>query len=269
MTITKKFHKKKSHYKKKTYKKKKTSASKSDVYNKISTLTLHKGVNQLFPDRMLVKMKNEFAFTFTGTAGATNAYMVYANGLHLPLSGVLSGAVPITAGVASYIYGLGNLLSVDSAFNSTGPYEYYRIHSNAIKCRVQGLSVGINDAAMLNITPVDGNSLGALGNISGFTASEFAEMPYSKTVTVAGQTVNKGVIIKHAISVARLYALKYKSQIEANEYTGYWGTNPPNTVGWVFTWFPATANNTSAQVLVQMEYWVEFFNRNTLASTQG
>lgn len=265
------FHKKRPTFRKKTGYKKKTYHKKRAprATNHITSLTLHKGVNQMFPDRLCVKMKNEFVVNFVGSAGATNAVLISANGLSNPLSTVLSGATGLTAGQPTSIYGLGNILGTDTAFASTGPYSNYRVISSAYRCDIQNTSATVIESATLVCIPVDTNTVGAMGNINAVTQSELVEFPYSKYRTISGQTTNRGVTLKGSMSTARMYALKYRASLEDPAYYGSVGSNPQNQWYWVWYWFPQTAGNTSACMTVKIEYWVEFFNRNTLKSTQG
>lgn len=254
---------------KKPYKKKGYKKRTSKMLNKVSTLCLPKGIDQMFPDRLCVKLKNVFQIVWTGTAGANNGFASAGNNFYNGLSGgALSGAVPWSTGTAAQIYGLSRILSTSIAA-STGPYNQYRIISSALKVQTANTSAGPADSSTLLIVPVANNGITGLGNINVANELSMGEMPYAKFNVISGTTVNKSVTQYHKMSTARMYALKYKSSLEDPIYTGTEGSNVTNSWFWIFGWFPQTTASTTATSIVTQEFYVEFFNRNNLPTGTG
>lgn len=238
--------------------------------NKITTLTLKRGIDQLFPDRFCVKLRNETAIAFTGAAGATNAFTILGNGLNsAQTNGFAAGANAMSVGTGVNITGLGNILSSDVINGSTGPYNQYRIHSSKMMWSVQNTSAANADSGCLIVVPLAINQWTHTSNVNAMVMENLSEYPYAKTQHIAGLTTNKGVRGSAAMSTARMYALKYKANLEDVVFTGTSGTNPSSLWYWNFIWFPDSSANTPINIMMKIEYWVEFFNRNSLAAVQG
>lgn len=245
---------------------------KREEFTNITTVKLLKGVEQMFPDRMFVKLRDEINITWSISSGtAIQAFAILGNGLHLSISGTPdSGANPVTVGTGSGIYGLGNLLGGNSTFNSTGPYNQYRIHSTGIYCEHQ-MSGGSSttSSSYLAIVPMTTQSMADLGNVNTFNVLTFAEMPYSKTMNLAGLTTNKGIRWRQSMSTAKMFGLKYRASLENAEYSGEYGANPTNTWAWVFVNYVGESASIPSNTLIKIEYWIEFYDRNLLAVTSG
>lgn len=231
---------------------------------------LYRGLQQVFPDILRTTIRNSCGVNWLGTAGATEAYAIGGNLLHNPLSaGPISGAFPITAGTATTIYGLGNILSVDSVISASAPYLQYRILGSKIKAQTQITNiVSVNVGANMCLLAADGNTIPNFGNVNTLTLGEMKEMPYSKSTAVTN-TKDKGVIVYHSMRTCKMAGLKNESSCEEGVYAGSQGTNPIFTWYWVATWHPTSSGNTPATTTFQVDYDIEFFNRNALASTNG
>lgn len=262
---------------KKAYKKKRRAFKRKNrvktentkEFNNVTTLCLPKGVDQMFPDRLCTKMKNFIQVQFTGVAGAYNGFCITGNSLHNSISnGIISGANGWTVGTATNIYGLPNLLSTPTT-TSTGVYNQYRIISSRIRMRCQNTSGSANDCGTLVIVPVSNNAIAGLGNVNVASYLEFGELPYAKMKEISGSTMNNGVTIVSSMSTARQYALKYRASLEDSVFTGTWGANPGSQWFWCILWAPNTTGTTALQCICDIEYYIEFFDRNNLALGTG
>jgi len=226
-----------------------------------SIATLVKTIDQVFPDIIRCKLKNEFEISWTGVTGAVNGFASLGNGLHLSntngAGGVISGANPVVVGAASNIYGLPNLIAL---------YNNYRIICTRVNTLTHNTSAATIDAAVLSIMPVTPTQLTNLGNVNTWNSNIFDEYSYSKKVYIGGSTINTGVITSHCMHSVKMFGLRHPLLLEASEYAGANGTNPNNLYTWVFGWFPKTGNTTSATTLVRLEYEMEFFSRSNLST---
>lgn len=239
----------------------------SKRYKKTTQLSLYKPMQQIFPDILRTRVRNSVGVNWTGTAGAINAYVIGGNHLHLPLSsGTLSGAVILSTGTATAIYGLQNIFSADATYAAAGVYGKYRILGTTIRATTQ---VTTANAATLCIQPVDGNTIGNMGLINALTLTETRESPYAKSWAVSGNTTNNGVVSWHSMRTCTMFGLKHESSCEQGEFQGAQGVNPTNVWYWVLTWFPMGGTNTPATTTAIVEYDVEFFDRNALNSSGG
>lgn len=221
-----------------------------------SSTTLIRTLEQVFPDILKVRMKNEFTIVWTGAAGATNAFAVTGNGLHLSISGgVLSGAFPLATGNASPFYAIPQITSI---------YGAYRISCCRLKTVTQNTSAAVQDAAQLVQFPCTQTFIGGLGNINTFNAATINEYPYADKRFISGQTINNGVTTNRCMHTTKIYGLRYPSLLEDSSYSALLGANPPNVWYWVLVWFPTTNNNTTASTVVRVEYDIEWYSRNVL-----
>jgi hypothetical protein len=235
------------------------SAVISSPFLTISTLT--KTVDQVFPDIIRCKLKNEFEISWTGLTGAVNGFASLGNGLHLSntssAGGVISGANPVTVGATSAIYGLPNLIAI---------YNNYRIICTRVNTLTTNTSAATIDSAVLSIMPVTPTQLTNLGNVNTWNSNIFDEYTYSHKVYISGSTVNTGVTTSHCMHSTKMFGLRHPLLLEAIEYAGSNGANPTQLYTWVFGWFPKTGNTTSATTLVRLEYEMEFFSRSNLST---
>lgn len=236
-----------------------------------TSVAIYKPMQQVFPDVLRTTLRNNCGVNWTGTAGAVNAYVIIGNSFHNPLSsGPLSGAVALSVGSATNIYGLSNLLSADATFGAGAPYNQYRILGASLKASTQTNNhTTINVGGTLCIQCVDGNTIVNMGNVNALTLSETTEAPYSKKFTVTGNTTNQGVTSYHKMTTCKMAGLRNESSCEQSEYAGTYGSSPANLWFWVLTWFPDSSSDTPATSTITLDYEVEFFNRNALASTNG
>lgn len=235
---------------------------------RLNTVCLTKGVEQLFPDRYCCRMKNVYQQLFTSAAGTIWAGGIQGNALHNPICAPNTGAIALVAGTATTIYGLPNLLGASGAFNSA-PYNQYRIHSAKISINIQLEAAASANCGQLVIVPVANPAFNNLGFINTYTYSNFSEMPYSKSISLSGQGINASPNINGVISTHKMYALKYKAQMEDPAYGGVVGTNPTNLWYWVYAWFPSSSGNSPIALDIHVEYWVEFFDRLNMSTGQA
>lgn len=228
---------------------------------RVTSTALVRSLQQVWPDIFKVKLRNQFSIVWAGTTGAVNGYLQIANALHNPNgSSVISGANPLTVGAAASVYGLPNLLNI---------YANYRIICTIVRATTQNTSANLTDASVLYIVPLSPTQLTNLGNVNSLTSNTIDEFPYCIKRYLAGQTMNRGIFSSSCMSTAKMFGLRSPSLISANEYTGITGTNPTNLWYFAFLWFPQTAGTTSGVTLVELEYEVEFFQRNQLSVGQA
>jgi len=214
-----------------------------------SATSLTRTVEQVFPDILKTRMKNEFIINWTGAAGATNAFVVTGNGLHLSISGgVLSGAFPLATGTASPFYGIPTLTSL---------YGNYRIICTTLKLITQNTSAAVADSAQLMMFPCTGGFIAGLPNINALVVNSVAEYPYTYRSYISGQTINKGVTMSRCMHTTKIFGLRFPSLLEDSNYSSQIGANPPLPWYWVMVWFPTTANNTTASTIAHVEYEIE------------
>jgi hypothetical protein len=238
---------------------------KSSIFNPISTKFI-KSIDQLFPDRLVTRLRNNSSIGFTSAAGATWGWGFLGNGLHVPLSAGYTGANPLAFSVATAVVGLGAILGTGGV-NSATPYNSYRILSSQVILKVQNTNTSAGTSGELNLFP--STDYNALGNVNTWQISVQAEYPYNKKVHIGGTTMNRGVTLRNSCSTAKMYGLKYKSSLEDPAYDGYYGANPTNGWGWIISWFPDTTSNSPIFINVDIIYTIEFFDRNLMTTGSG
>jgi len=226
-----------------------------------SNISLVKTLQQVWPDMLRTKMKNEFTINWTGTAGATNGFLAIGNDLHNSLSSSsgtpTSGANPVSSGASSSIYGIPTMLSL---------YQFYRIICSRIVVRTHSISTVTNDVGILYVVPFTAAQTSNLGNVNTWNQNLWDEFPYSMKKYIGGLTINNGVTLSRCFHTTKAFGLRFPFMVETSAYTGSSGNSVGNIWNWVLAWFPQTGNATAATSLVRLEYEIEWFGRTYLTA---
>lgn len=223
-----------------------------------SSVTLFRSVEQVFPDILRVKIKNDITLAWTGAAGATNAFVITGNGLHNSISGgILSGAFPLATGAPSAIYSIPQITAI---------YNGYRIRCTRLMTQTQNTSAAVNDSSQLVMFPCTQSFIAGLPNINALALNTVREYPFTNVAFISGQTINSGVSTERCMHIKKIFGQRYDSTMEDSSYSGALGSNPPNVWYWVMVWFPTTNNNTTGATQIRVEYEIEWFSRNVLTT---
>lgn len=216
-------------------------------------------MSQLFPDMLRTKMSNKVLLTFAGVAGATYAWGISANSLHLPQASItgVTGANALVFNNATTVVGLGQLLG-PGGVAATYAYSGYRIYGASIKFKVQS---AVNNApGTLNCFPTSQGV--SLGNVNAYAEVTQLEYPYSKNVRVGLITENTGVTLRNSITTCKMFGLNSESTIETSQYSAQGGSAPSQLWQWICVWNPDSNNASPIALLTEIVYDVEFFQKS-------
>jgi len=239
----------------------------------ILTRSIPGGINQIFPDRITTKLRTVVSYTL-GSAGpgGNSACGILGNALHSPVAAATNTSGFLTFTTANTISGLGALIGPGQAssgvLSSTAPYSAYRIIASSISLQIQNVSSATNDACDVILFP-QYLSLFGVENVTSQTILGLCEKPGAKNVQISGQTFNRGVTMRHYMSTARQFGLKYKWMVEGSEYSGGINSNPLNAWAWGIYMIPASASyGVFLNVIATVEYTIEFFVKNQMVGYQ-
>jgi len=216
-------------------------------------------MSQLFPDMLRTKMSNKVLLNFAANAGATTAWGISANSLHLPQAAIagVSGANALAFNNATTIVGLGQLLGAGGVA-TTYAYSGYRIYGASIRFKVQ--SAVNTSPGTLNCFPT--NQGAGLGNVNAYAEVTQLEYPYAKNVRVGLITENQGVELYNSATTCKMFGLNSESTIETSQYSAQGNTSPSQLWQFIVVWSPDTANNSPIALLTEIIYDVEFYQKS-------
>jgi hypothetical protein len=235
-------------------------------------------LSQIYPDIMRTKMKASIDRVGTHTVGgATTVFSYYGNQITAPGVGP---QVNFTGSFATnYPTGAFQLIgsqtptggtTIGAVFVPNGVYSRYRVLSSSI-------TIHFTPADTLGVVGDTGYEIYVLPNtlpasakaIPGMLTNEqLREQPYVKYLFTPASITAKVPVIRHHMTTAKMFGLRYKSLLEAQEYTGASLSGVTNSWVWdVYVSTIATAGTNDYFIAVDIEYDIEFFDRNNITST--
>jgi len=218
---------------------------------------------QMFPDVLRTKLRNVINTSFPALGGAITAWGIIANGLNAPVAATTTGANALSFTSTTNIVGIGALLGVP-AVNAAYAYSRYRIYGSSITVKLQSNSTAVV-AGNFIVFPTSQGFL--LGNVNNYNLATQGEYPYAKLKHVGPSTFNEGVTIKNSITTEKIFGLRYPSSMETSTFSAAGGASPANPWQWILAWDPDTGNNSAIDLLIEIDYDAEFFERVPMIAT--
>lgn len=168
----------------------------------------------------------------------------------------------LSAYAANVPTNLYQLLSSSSAAGASGVYGRFRVIGSRIKTQVMSTTLNSTVPYYLVIWPT--NDL----TFAGMSITNIREQPraVSKLVT-STDTSGDPTVVMNTASTMSVYGLRYRSLLEAAEYSGTALTDP--TFSWIWAVSVQGFNGVAVSVYLThtIEYDVEFFDYNQETST--
>lgn len=200
-------------------------------------------------DRVFVKLRWSNVINFIQTAGAAAVHTVKLNGINEP------------DGTNHLPYGSNQWDQF---------YQNYRVHGSKITVRPSYPDSAGTGSSTITVVPLNN------GGDPVLTADyPLDEMPYRKWITsnpynIAGRSTE----ITSYMSTCKIFGVDkqtvrsedgYAAPTFSNKSIGAWG-DPVNIGYWLVVAFPSNGTDSiTMQMAITVEYYIEFFNRTTLA----
>lgn len=221
-----------------------------------------------FPPTMRVKLECSQLINI-GTQAAPAAlpyYISFAANALFGNGAIVNSAAATNIVPAGLIYLLGSPSLGGNAFANGAPYSQYRIlgcnmrTKFALMPNVNFVQPNVVVASTPNTLPIQANGL----------VTNIIEQPNNKW-TLVKQDHGASVTFNHNMTTSRIYALK--GEVRSNEYAGAIaaGVISLPTSLWYHNYTILAASTSTlatfiAGLVVQLDYDVEFFNRNEMSS---
>lgn len=235
-------------------------------------------LSQIYPDIMRTKMKASIDRVGAHTVGgASQVLSFYGNQITSPGVGPQFNFTGSFA--TNYPSGCFQLIgsqtptggtTIGGTFVPNGVYSRYRVLSSSISVHfVPADASGVVGDAGFEVYILPNTLPASAKAIPGMLTNEqLREQPYVKYLFAPASITGKALALRHHMTTAKMFGLRYKSLLEAQEYAGTSLSGVTNTWVWdVYINSPTSLGTNDYVLYTDIEYDIEFFDRNNITST--